>query len=90
MAGEENIVPKEIREEMQKNVDDMDGTTEAVEQAKEKLIKAICYIVGLVIGIKCYFLNDNNGFVIDLLATCVLMKIIEWVVFAIISASKKE
>lgn len=90
MAGEENIVPKEIREEMQKNVDDMDGTTEAAEQAKEKLIKAICYIVGLVIGIKCYFLNDNNGFVIDLLATCVLMKIIEWVVFAIISASKKE
>lgn len=89
MADEENIVPKEIRDEMQKNVEDMNGTTEAVEKAKEKLIKAICYIIGLVIGIKCYFLNEDNGFVIDLLATGVLMKIIEWVVFAIIGASKK-
>jgi len=77
MTEEEKKVSKELRKEAADMLQ--------LKEKLEKVIKIICYVVGLLIGIKCYFMNDDYGLLIDILATGALMKIIELVVFGILS-----
>lgn len=73
---------EEEKKELEKILEEEEK--EALKETLGKVIKVICYVVGLVIGIKCYFMNDEHGLLVDILATGILMKIIEWVVFAIL------
>lgn len=76
MTEEEKKVSREIRKE----VEDMLQFKETLG----KVIKVVCYVIGLIVGIKCYFMNDDYGLLVDVLATGILMKIIEWVVFGVL------
>ena len=43
------------------------------------VIYVVCFIIGLIIGIKFYFMDPKHGFMNDLVSTCILIGLIELV-----------